>query len=119
MEDFLPWKVAENSPQNAQNCTIFKNFLGGGGGGMPPNPPSKGSQLRVYPKSQKFKVGPPLGNPAYAPVYSTGACPGICKGGGAENLKAFFLLFNISRGGAAQKIADIMTFPTKKVAKYR
>ena len=58
-------KVAENSPQNARNCTIFKNLLGGG---MPPNPPSKGSQLRcsrhaasrhVYPKSQKFKVGPP------------------------------------------------------------
>ena len=22
-------KVAENSPQNARNCTIFKNFLGG------------------------------------------------------------------------------------------
>ena len=22
-------KVAENSPQNARNCTVFKNFLGG------------------------------------------------------------------------------------------
>ena len=22
-------KVVENSPQNARNCTVFKNFLGG------------------------------------------------------------------------------------------
>ena len=33
-------KVAENSPQNAQNCTIFKNFLGGA---CPQTPPSKDS----------------------------------------------------------------------------
>ena len=26
---FLTMKVVENSPQNARNCTIFKNFLGG------------------------------------------------------------------------------------------
>ena len=47
------------------------------------------------------------------------ACPGIRKGGGGgENLKGFFFIFNI-QGGPAQKIADKMTFPTKKVAKYR
>ena len=67
-------KVAENSSQNARNSTIVKKFLGGG---MPPNPHSKGSQLRcsrhaasrhVYPYQKKFKVGPPpLRNPAYAP----------------------------------------------------
>ena len=27
--EFFTLKVVENSPQNAQNCTIFKNFLGG------------------------------------------------------------------------------------------
>ena len=41
-------------------------------------------------------------------------------GGGGENLKGFFfLLFNFSREGSAQKIADQIIFPTKKVAKYR
>ena len=35
---------------------------------------------------------------------------------GAVNLKGFFLLFNFLR---AQKIAEKMIFPTKKVAKYR
>ena len=44
--------------------------------------------------------------------------------GGAQNLKAFFffffffLLFNFSWGGPAQKLAEKMTFSTKKVAKY-
>ena len=46
------------------------------------------------------------------------ACPGIRKGR-AENRKCFFLLFNISRGGggAAQKIAENMIFPTKEIGK--
>ena len=52
---------------------------------MPPNPPSKGSQLRcsrhaalrhVYPESKKFKVGPPpLRNPAYAPDHTYHTIP--------------------------------------------
>ena len=29
LRGFFTMKVVENSPQNAQNCTIFKNFLGG------------------------------------------------------------------------------------------
>ena len=62
-------KVVENSPQNARKCTILKNFLGGGD--MPPNPPSKGSQLRgMYIQNPRnFKVGTPpsLGNHACAP----------------------------------------------------
>ena len=65
-------KVVENSPQNARNCTIYKNFLGGGGG-MSPNPPSKDSQLRgMYIQNlRNFKVGPPpLKNPAYAPGHT-------------------------------------------------
>ena len=59
-------KVVENSPQNARNCTIINFFFCGG---MPPNPPSKRSQLRclrhaakklhVYIKSQKFKSWAP------------------------------------------------------------
>ena len=62
-------KVVENSPQNARNCTIFKKILVGGGG-MPPNPPSKGSQLRgMYIQNPKkfYSCPPPLRNPAYAP----------------------------------------------------
>ena len=36
------------------------------------------------------------------------ACLGICMGGGqkSEKLFLFVLLFNISKGGPAQKIAD-------------
>ena len=40
--------------------------------------------------------------------------------GGGENRKInFFCLSLFQGGGAAQKIAEIMIFPTKKVAKYR
>ena len=70
-------KVVENSPQNAQICTIFLNFLMGGGG-MPPKPPSKGSQLScsrhaacISKITKKLKLGPPLRNPAYAPECNT------------------------------------------------
>ena len=47
------------------------------------------------------------------------ACPGIRKGVGRKSERIFFLLFNFSREGSAQKIADKIVFPTKKVAKYR
>ena len=42
-------------------------------------------------------------------------------GGGAQNLKTFFfLLFNfLEGGGPVQKLAEKMTFSTKKVVKYR
>ena len=65
-------KVVENSPQNARNCTILKNFLGG------PCPQTLLTKARssrhaasrhVYPESPKFQSwAPPLRNPAYAPV---------------------------------------------------
>ena len=45
------------------------------------------------------------------------ACPEIRKGGGGKNLKVFFLFFNF-KGGPAQKIAEKIKYPTKKVAKY-
>ena len=38
-EIFLCKKFDPNIHENSPNCTIFKNFLGGGGG-MPPNLPS-------------------------------------------------------------------------------
>ena len=67
-------KVVENSPQNARNCTIFKNFLGGA---CPQTPlatarsfAARDMPLRAMytPNPQNFKVGPPpLRNPAYAP----------------------------------------------------
>ena len=38
--------------------------------------------------------------------------------GGGENLN-FFFVFQYFKGGPAQKIADKMIFPTKKVAKYK
>ena len=47
------------------------------------------------------------------------ACPGIRKGGGGENLKGFFFAFQFFKGCQAQKIAEIIIFPTEKVAKYR
>ena len=52
-------KVVENSPQNARNCTIFKNF-------------ARNMPLRsMYTQNlRNWKVGPPLRNPTYAPVKS-------------------------------------------------
>ena len=71
---FFTMKVVENSPQNARNCTIFKNFLGGV---CPQTPLAKARSFAardmplrgMYIQNPKnFKVGPPpLRNPAYAP----------------------------------------------------
>ena len=68
-------KVVENSPQNARNCTIFKNFLEGP---CPQTPLAKARSFAardmplrgMYMQNKiKIKVGPPpLRNPAYAPV---------------------------------------------------
>ena len=58
-------KVVENSPQNARNCTIFKNFLGGACTQTPlakdrsfaaRNMPLRG--MYIY-NPRNFKVGPP------------------------------------------------------------
>ena len=62
-------KVAENIPQNARNCTIFKNFLGGA---YPQTPLAKARSFAArgmyIQNPRNFKVGPlPLINPAYAP----------------------------------------------------
>ena len=65
LRGFFTMKVVENSPQNAQNCTIFRNFLGGGG--MPPNPlvnarrfADRDMPLRVmYITNPKFLSWPP------------------------------------------------------------
>ena len=68
-------KVVENSPQNARNCIIFKNFLGGA---CPQTPLAKARSFAardmplrgMYIQNPKnFKVEPPpLRNPAYAPA---------------------------------------------------
>ena len=55
-------------------------------------------------------------------MHITVACPGIRKGGGGGGQKSerlFFLFFNFLRGDPAQKTAEKMIFPTKKVAKFR
>ena len=77
LRGFFTMKVVENSPQNARNCTIFKNFLGGA---CPQTPLAKACSFAArdmplcgmyikYPRN--FKVGPPpLKNPAYAPGYN-------------------------------------------------
>ena len=52
---------------------------------------------------------------------ATGACPGIRKRG-AQNVKTFLFFFAFQffkGGGPAQKLAEKMTFSTKKVAKCR
>ena len=41
------------------------------------------------------------------------------EGRKSKRIFFFFLLFNFSREGPAQKIADKIIFPTKKVARYR
>ena len=66
-------KVVENSPQNARNCTIIKNFLGGA---YPQTPLARARSFAARDMSlrgmciqntRNFKVGPPpLRNPAYA-----------------------------------------------------
>ena len=67
-------KVVENSPQNARNCTIFKNFLGGA---FPQTPltkarsfaardmPLRGMYIKI---PEILKLGPPLRNPAQSTV---------------------------------------------------
>ena len=70
-------KVVENSPQNARNCTIFKNFLGGA---CPQTPLATARSFAardmplcgMYIQLPKyFGIGPPpLRNPAYAPAYT-------------------------------------------------
>ena len=71
-------KVVENSPQNARNCTIFKNFLGEA---CPQTPLAKARSFaaRDMPlrgmniqNPKNLKVGPPpLRNPAHAPDIFT------------------------------------------------
>ena len=66
-------KVVEISPQNARNCTISKNFLGGAC--QTPLAKARSFAARDMPlrgmyieNPRNFKVGPPpLRNPAYAP----------------------------------------------------
>ena len=72
-------KVVENSLQNARNCIILNKISWGG---MPPNPPSKGSQLRgMYIQNPRNeKVGPPtLRNPAYVPVKDKERRKDLCQ----------------------------------------
>ena len=70
-------KVVENSHQNARNCTMYKNFLGGA---CPQTPLAKARSFAARDSGlpllrgmyiqnpRNFKVGPPppLRNPAYA-----------------------------------------------------
>ena len=67
-------KVVENSPQNARNCTIFKNFPGRA---CPQTPLAKSRSFAAsdmplrdmyIQNPRNFKVAPPLRSPAYAPV---------------------------------------------------
>ena len=66
LEKFLKTKSDQNIHQNAQNCTILKNFLGGG---MPTNPPSKAHgfamrsmslrDMQIYKSGKKNSWPPP------------------------------------------------------------
>ena len=71
--------VAANSPQNARNCSIFKNFLGGA---CPQTPLAKARSFAARdmplrgmyiqnPRNFKVEPPPPLRNPAYAPEQYT------------------------------------------------
>ena len=69
-------EVVENSLKTHKFAPFFKIFLLGG---MPPNPPSKSSQLAtcrfaacISKITKNLKLGPPpLRNPAYAPECNT------------------------------------------------
>ena len=52
LRGFFTMKVVENRPQNALNCTILKNFLGG----ACPQTPLRGMYIK---NPRNFKVGPP------------------------------------------------------------
>ena len=63
---FFTMKLAENSPQNARNCTFLKNFLGGGA--CPHTPLTKARSFAARDMTlrgmyiqnpRNFKVGPP------------------------------------------------------------
>ena len=65
LRGFFTMKVVENSPQNARNCTIFKNFLGGA---CPQTPLAKARSFAAHDmplrgmyiqNPKNFKVGPP------------------------------------------------------------
>ena len=58
MRGFFTMKVVENSPQNAQNGTILKNFLGGA---CPQTPLTKARSFaaRDIQNPRNFKVGTP------------------------------------------------------------
>ena len=68
-------KVVENSPQNARNCIIFKNFIEGGAYPQTPQAKARSFAARDMPlrgmyiqNHRNFKVGsPPRRNPACAP----------------------------------------------------
>ena len=62
-------KVVENSLQNARNCIIFKIFLGGGGA-CPQTPlaTARSFVACICKITKILELGPPLRNPAYAPV---------------------------------------------------
>ena len=93
------------------DCRGLNSFLGSiiGGGGV-----GVGVILFIY---NFFFGGGGVGR-----WGDSGACPGIRKRGGpkSESLFFFFFFFQFFRGGGpAQKLAEKMTFSTKKVAKYR
>ena len=65
-------KVVESSPQNARNCTVFLNFLGGTCSQTPLATARSFAARDMHTQNPKnFKLGPPLRNPAYTPGYIT------------------------------------------------
>ena len=88
MRGFPIIKVVENSPQNARNCTIFINFLGGAFPQTHLATARSFATRGMYIQDPKnFTVGPPLTNPAYAPAQRTHA--NVVK----------FIFRRVSRGG--------------------
>ena len=65
LRGFFTMKVVEITPQNARNCIILKNFLGGA---CPQTPLAQARSFTARDIPKIFKLGPPpLRNPAYAP----------------------------------------------------
>ena len=92
LREFFIRKVVENSPQNARNCTIFKNFLGGA---CPQTPlaTARSFAARDIKIPKNFRVGPPpLRNPAYAPVKPRTICMGLSIKG-LTHLRWFYFYY--------------------------
>ena len=78
LREYFIMKVVENSPQNARNCTIFKNFLGGA---CPQTPLATAHSFAARNMPLFLSWAPPLEKSCIRPcLMSIGVLRGGAKG---------------------------------------